>query len=394
MIPIVSKHEFLNIVKTKTFVFSTLFWVVLICVGLIISEQFGKAPSSGQPPSMLIAYEQEVEPIVKEAETLTSSHLVLTLVHSDKEGRDLVENSSVSYFVSSNKELITKNHEFSSNVLDMLNQASRNLHLQESINQLGLDNQKLSEIDSSAEKFRPKDLGVDKKTDSHPSFGIFTGIFLFIMLMLYGSLIATGAVQEKSSRIVEILLSTVKPYELMTGKILGIGAAALFQMLIVLAVALSTNSYLITLLSMNSLGAVFSLVFMVLWFLLGFIVLSALEVALASRVSRQEDIGSAISPLTFTLLLIFYAGIFLAPSSPDSLLLKVLEFLPISSPIIMPIAISSGVVSTFETVVSFLILVAFVPLALWFSGIIYKRSVLHIGSKLSLKSVFAKRSNL
>ncbi|MDQ2623795.1 MAG: ABC transporter permease [Actinomycetota bacterium] len=206
---------------------------------------------------------------------------------------------------------------------------------------------------------------------------------LLFTLIGSGSLIAMGVVEEKTSRVVELLLSTIRPGQLLTGKVLGIGAYGLFQMVVLggaLAGVVSATG-LFPELDVD-LGAAFAL--MLVWFLLGFGVFALLFGGFAALVSRQEDIGSVTTPLMFALFVPYYVTLFLVPFQPDSTLVKVLSQIPFFSPFMMPTRAATGLLEPWEMPLALLITGATIPLLVGIAARVYRRAVLHTGGRMKL----------
>jgi len=206
---------------------------------------------------------------------------------------------------------------------------------------------------------------------------------LLFALIGSGSMIAMGVVEEKTSRVVELLLSTIKPGQLLAGKIVGIGAYGLFQMVVLggALVGVITALGLFPELEIN-LGLAFLL--MLVWFLLGFLVFALLFGGFAALVSRQEDIGSVTTPLMFALFVPYYVTMFLVPAQPDSTLSKVLSQVPLFAPFMMPTRAAAGVLEPWEMPLALAITAATIPALVWVSGRVYRRAVLHTGGRMKL----------
>ena len=213
---------------------------------------------------------------------------------------------------------------------------------------------------------------------------------LLFALIGSGSMIAMGVVEEKTSRVVELLLSTIKPGQLLAGKIVGIGAYGLFQMVVLggALVGVITALGLFPELEIN-LGLAFLL--MLVWFLLGFLVFALLFGGFAALVSRQEDIGSVTTPLMFALFVPYYVTMFLVPAQPDSTLSKVLSQVPLFAPFMMPTRAAAGVLEPWEMPLALAITAATIPALVWISGRVYRRAVLHTGGRMKLSERCARR---
>lgn len=205
---------------------------------------------------------------------------------------------------------------------------------------------------------------------------------LFGALIGTGSMIATGVVEEKTSRIVEILLATIKPTQLLAGKILGVGVYGLFQ-IGVLGVALAIAA---TVLGVDALeidvGS--ALLWLVVWFLIGYLLFALLFGGFAALVSRQEDIGSVTTPLLFLLFIPFYATMFLVPNDPDSTLVRALSLIPFFAPFMIPVRDAFGAVEAWEMAAALGISLVTIPALVWLAARVYRRGVLHTGGKMRL----------
>lgn len=214
--------------------------------------------------------------------------------------------------------------------------------------------------------------------------GYITGILLFISLMTAGQYVAQGVVEEKSSRVVELLLSTVSPYQLMAGKVIGIGLIGLGQLVLVVGAGVGTV-FALDLVDTSSVDLGSAAVWALVWFVIGFATYALVLAALASLVSRQEDVGAVIGPVTALLVIPYIVGISIAPWDPYNPLVVWMSYIPFCSPLIMPIRIAIGAVEPWEVGLSLILSVAVIPVLVWLSGRIYSNAVLRTGSRIKLK---------
>jgi ABC-2 type transport system permease protein len=223
------------------------------------------------------------------------------------------------------------------------------------------------------------------------AFGL--SILLFMAIVLYGQWVAFSVVEEKSSRVMEVVLAAATPFQLLTGKVVGVGALALVQYAIVIVPATATLLFqdriaafvlggtgtagLPTGLSLPML-AVFGLMFV-----LGFALYAVLYAGAASLVSRQEDVNQIVAPLTLIAtggyMVASYAGTGLIPV--DSALVVVLSYIPFFSPYLMLTRYGQGAASPLEVAVAILLLVISLPAALWIAARLYRSGVLMYGQR-------------
>lgn len=218
--------------------------------------------------------------------------------------------------------------------------------------------------------------------------GIAAGILVYLALMLYGQAVAQGVVEEKSSRIVELLLTAIRPWQLMLGKVIGIGVVGLGQLLVVAAVGVGTavGTGVLTMPASMAIGAV---VWGLIWFLLGFLMFALMFAAMGALVSRQEDAGGVTAPVLMLIIIPYVLGISLLPADPDNGLLRVLSLIPVCAPTLMPMRIALGGVPAWQLALSSGLAVVLIVVLVWLAGRVYRNAVLRTGTRVSLKDALS-----
>ena len=227
-----------------------------------------------------------------------------------------------------------------------------------------------------------------KKANSEQlAIGILTSVLIYMALLLNGQAVAQGVVEEKTSRVVEILLGTVRPWQLMIGKVSGLGAVGLIQ---VAAIALSGVAAAVAtgVLHLHSVSTVSAIVWLIVWFLLGYAAYSLAFAAVASLVSRQEEVAAATTPVLMLLIIGYVIGISILPSNPGSPFVAVLSMIPIFAPTLMPVRLALGVVPAWQAAVSLAGMVVVIPLLLWIAARIYRNAVLRSGARVRLRDAW------
>ncbi|MCX7522920.1 ABC transporter permease [Microbacterium sp. STN6] len=205
------------------------------------------------------------------------------------------------------------------------------------------------------------------------------GIVFFMSAMTFGQTIAQSVVEEKQTRVVEILLSTISARALMTGKVLGNSIMAFAQ--IAVMALLTTGGLLATgqKLLLANLGS--SVVWFVVFFAIGFIMIAALYAATAALVSRQEDVGSATAPVMM-LVLLPYILVIIFNNNPA--VLAVMSYVPFSAPVGMPMRLFLGSAAWWEPLLSLVVLLATTAVVIALGSRIYSNSLLRTGAKVKL----------
>jgi len=215
--------------------------------------------------------------------------------------------------------------------------------------------------------------------------GSIAGILIYLALIATGQGVAQGVVEEKSSRVVELLLATIRPWQLMAGKVIGIGLVGLLQVVVVgVAGALAGQlSGALDLSFSTTFGAV---AWLVVWFVLGFTLYSLVFAGLGALVSRQEDLGGATAPAMMFLIIGYVVGISVLPAAPDNTAVAAMSLVPVFSPTLMPMRLAMGAVPLWQTLLSLALAVAFVPLLVGLAGRLYRNGVVRTGAKVSLRA--------
>lgn len=214
--------------------------------------------------------------------------------------------------------------------------------------------------------------------------GAVTAILLFISLQTFGGYVLSGVIEEKSTAVVEVLLARVRADQLLAGKVIGIGIAALIQF----SAAVAAGLVSLTISGKEVPGEIWSAVPLSLfWFLGGYALYSTLFALAGSLVSRQEDAQAASAPI-LTTMIGAYMVVFFFGFDPQSRASTILSLLPPVAPFLMPIRMASGAASIIEVVVSLLLLLASV-FGVWkLAGRIYGQVLLQRGSRISWRSAF------
>ena len=211
--------------------------------------------------------------------------------------------------------------------------------------------------------------------------GLFVAVLLYVSITLYGQFVAAGVVEEKANRIIEILLATVRPRQLLLGKVVGIGLVGLLQLVIlgVVAIFVVTRTQAISVPSVTFEAVAGGL----LWFVLGFVLFALMFAAAGSLVSRQEDLGAVTTPITL-LIVGSYIAFFWAGANPDAPLAIALSIIPPFAPVIMASRIATGDAQLWQVLVAVVLTLVEIAALNALAARIYQNSVLRVGSRVRL----------
>jgi ABC-2 type transport system permease protein len=252
------------------------------------------------------------------------------------------------------------------------------------------------------------------------AFGGFAGYMLFMFIIIYGNMIMRSVIEEKTSRIIEVIISSVKPIQLMMGKIIGTSLAGITQFVIWIVL----GSILMTIVSLvfginfaemqtpqqemmqqamqttdvqnqmqNLMTAIYNLpianliVAFILFFIGGYLLYSSLYAAIGAAVDNETDTQQFMLPILMPLILAVYVGVFTVIEDPHGTVSTVFSFIPFTSPVVMLMRIPFGVPIWQQLIALFLLIGTFI-FTVWFAAKIYRVGILMYGKKPSYKELY------
>lgn len=237
----------------------------------------------------------------------------------------------------------------------------------------------MSQVKVDVEKLDTEAAGFEQRV----GISMIAGILVYLALIMYGQAVIQGVVEEKSSRVVELLLSTIRPWQLMFGKVLGLGVVGLaqFAIIAVLGAAVAVAADVYTIPSAVVLGAAG---WTLLWFVVGYLMFALMFAAAGALVSRQEDSAGVSGPLMTLLIIPYVVGVSMVPNDPDSSTVVALSLIPFFSPSLMPMRMAFGA-PAWQIALSFALCALVIAALVWLAGRIYRNSVLRTGTRVKLK---------
>jgi ABC-2 type transport system permease protein len=215
-------------------------------------------------------------------------------------------------------------------------------------------------------------------------------------ILMYGQNVLRGVIEEKQTRVAEVVVSSVRPTTLLAGKVLGVGAVGLTQMSIWLFATIVMMKYRVPLMNLFGLQTtqlpmpsvtVTQIALLLVFFLLGYTLYSALFATVGAMVSSEQEAQQAQMPVV---LMLVVSIMFLQPVllEPDGQMAVTLGLLPVSSPIMMPLRMSTVDVPAWEIGLSILALIAGCYLAVYFAAVVYRTGLLMHGKRITFREVF------
>ena len=409
---LIIKREFLVRVKKKSFIIMTLLAPILmaslIIVPVLISE-------TDQQKRLIGLYEINTN----FSEDIKDSENIHFTLFDENQMNDFIKDPSKSNYyallkIDENSFTVFSSQQIGLNLRKSIENQLENISERNNLRSAGIDI-KLIEQAQTDIKIETKIITSDGETESSSTeasigIGFITGILIYMFIFMYGTMVMRGVIEEKTNRIVEVIISSVKPFQLMIGKIFGVAIVGLTQFVlwVLLTILISTvaetlfidqaevtnnlnsvdQSVFLNELSKLTGGIDLSLIFVsfIFYFLFGYLMYSALFAAVGSAVDAEADTQQFMLPITIPLIFSF---ILIQPimDNPDGALAFWMSLIPLTSPIIMMARLPFGV-ETWQLTLSMLLLIIGFIFTTFIAGKIYRTGILMYGKKISYKELW------
>lgn len=429
-LPLIIKREYLTKVKNKSFIIMTFLSPIIMIALFAVVAYLSQLNNNTERTISILDESGFVSEIFKSTENTTYNILnnislsdAKALVEENEEygllyissGKDISEIEKTIKFYSEDTPSLTLITSLESKLENKLS----DLKLQ----QIGVDIEKIktskSNIEIAQESFQGEK---SSKIDNIVKliFGGAAGYLLFMFIIIYGNMIMRSVIEEKTSRIIEIIISSVKPMQLMLGKIIGTSLAGITQFVIwvilggVLMLIISAI-FGINMAEMQSpqqemmqqamqspetqmqmenvMTAIYNLpltnltIAFLLFFIGGYLLYSSMYAAIGAAVDNETDTQQFMMPILVPLILAVYVGIFTVIEDPHGTVSTVFSFIPLTSPVVMLMRIPFGV-PIWQQLISLGLLIATFMFTVWFAAKIYRVGILMYGKKPSYKDIY------
>ena len=216
---------------------------------------------------------------------------------------------------------------------------------------------------------------------------VYALILTYVLLTQYGTWLLMGVIEEKSSRVIEVLLSTLRPRQLLAGKVIGIGAVAMLQASLIVGLALGLGAAEGSTL-LNGTGPL-QVASSLLWVVLGYSFYCWVYAAGGSLADRQDQVQSLAFPLQLPILFGYIVSLTSLGTGGATALVKVLAYLPPTAPFAMPVLVGLGDATWWEFLISVGLMVASIALVARLASAIYFRAILRTGGRVHIRQLFA-----
>ena len=390
IIALVARRELTTRVRTKSFLISNAIILVLILGGIIAASVFAD-DAVANPKLGLVGSAASLSGSLSASSSSMGSPLDTSAVPDVATARSKVASGDLDVALvpaGAGSYTVIVDEELPTDLRSIIDSVVRQQAVSSALTAQGVDPATLVRAAARAsvtvDAVNPPDPDRDQRT----ALAFIAMLLMFFQLLMFGLYVAMGVVEEKSSRVVEVLLATIKPLHLLWGKVLGIGAVGLLQLaaygVVGLGAGMGTGLVTVTGLAVGVFASV------LFWFILGFAFFAVSYAAAGSLVSRQEDVNSAATPITM-LVMVGYVLAQVTLADPTGTAASVMSWVPPFSAMLMPLRIASGTTSVVQIVGSAVLMLLVTVALARVAARIYERSVLRTGTRVSWRDALRQR---
>ena len=378
IIRLVAWRDFRERARSKAFIISTAFTLVLVVSIATIPVFFSDAEPPVYEIGVLDGAPAELE-LQLEVALVEEASAQVTLFASQQAGEAALMEETIEALVTPD-EIVIGSHA-DERIRTVLPLTVGSINVLERARAEGLSVEQVGEILGAAQVPTRELEPEDESAGDNRLFAFVGTVLLFISLITYGQWITIGVIEEKSSRVVEVVLGTVRPRHLLAGKMLGIGILGLIQLSVIGLAGLGALAITGDVAIPSAAGVTVAAV--ILWFVLGFGFYSAAFAAAGSLVSRQEDAQNVVFPVS--LLLIVSYSIATTGLAGDNPALRIASLIPPTAPTTMPLRMAAGDAAVWEVGLSIALMVAAIWLLVRGAARVYAGGLLRSGRRVKFR---------
>jgi ABC-2 type transport system permease protein len=396
---LIAKREYLERVRTKAFLIATVLIPILMGGFVFASGYLGTKTKSIAHVAVVSADPQFTADLKNLLETGKRSHMTVDTYTPSPATRTALDedlknkNGITGYLWVTPSPAAGKRPAFAyvarsagdATTVNILNNSIQTALTREELTRTGVASKDIDNL------LAPVDIDTSATGNSKAAYSAALVLFLlmYMVIMLYGMNTARSIIEEKTSRVFEVLLATIKPEEMLAGKILGVGAVGLTQIGVwmLAAIILGSTGLAASLLGSGKLPiSLGQALFFVVYFLFGFLVYSSIAAALGAMTNSEQELQQLnmflVLPLAFCMLMLFVIG-----AAPNSTLSTIVSLIPFCSPLLMNLRISLTTVPGWQIALSFVLMSLTILAILWVASRIYRVGILMYGKKPNLPEI-------
>lgn len=386
---LVAAREFSERLRSKAFLLSAGF--ILLLIAGVVGLQFVLQPDDGTPVGVVDDRTEEIARAAEAQQAGFGAQIEITRVATE-DARDLVRDGDLAAAVVDPTTLVSGD-DLPRSVEALLTSGAQAVALEESLAHAGLSPLERRVLFEAGTALRTEP--VDPDADEDPLAGpapltaLVGVLLLYGLVAVFGQWVSQGIVEEKQSRVVEVLLSSVTPRQLLAGKVIGLGLLGILQVVVIVAIgfggAIASGAVEPP---EDTAGVVAALVG---WFVLGYALYATVFAIAGALVPRVEELQATQTPVLVLIIGALFGAQF-ALFNPTSAVSQALAYVPFTSPLVQPVRIAAGLSSPIEVIGAVVIVLVTLAVLVPVAARVYERAVLQTRVRVSLRGVLRRGS--
>ena len=394
---VVMKFTMKDMIKRKSFIISTIIFLIMIVVGFNIPNILKSINGEDTSDKLVIVDEENIfEGSLESLKNVDTGYEIKISNSKYEEIKEKINNDEIKSAIIVEKtnnnvkiRYIVKNTTMMANVPDDIISMMNSLYSNLQISKLGLTESQLKSITPNF------DYALEQTEEEKANGNVFAimllSIVLFYAIYFCAYQVSSSITTEKTSKIIETLVTSTSPKTIVLGKTIGIGVVGLLQLILLVGTALISAKAFLDPELINSILDISAItpylgIITVIYFILGYLAYALLYALTGSTVSKPEDIQSANGPVAMLAVIGFYLSYF-TMMNPTSSLNVFASIFPISSPFCMPFRIMMGLASTTDVLISIAVLIITILVIAKVTIKIYSNAILNYGTKMGIKDI-------
>lgn len=394
---VVMKFTMKDMIKRKSFIISTIIFLIMIVVGFNIPNILKSINGEDTSDKLVIVDEENIFEGSLESLKNVDTGYEIEISNSkyeeikEKINNDEIESAIIVEKTNNNVKIryIVKNTTMMANVPDDIISMMNSLYSNLQISKLGLTESQLQSITPNF------DYELEQTEEEKANGNVFAimllSIVLFYAIYFCAYQVSSSITTEKTSKIIETLVTSTSPKTIVLGKTIGVGVVGLLQLILLVGTALISAKAFLDPELINSILDISAItpylgIITIIYFILGYLAYALLYALTGSTVSKPEDIQSANGPVEMLAVIGFYLSYF-TMMNPTSSLNVFASIFPISSPFCMPFRIMMGLASTTDVLISIAVLIITILIIAKVAIKIYSNAILNYGTKMGIKDI-------
>ncbi|HSR45148.1 MAG TPA: ABC transporter permease [Acidimicrobiia bacterium] len=389
---LVARRELRERSKGRTYRITTLILMVVVVAAIVLPAVIDGDDGVTYDLGVVGTIDSDYLPTLEVLAGAVEVEISITEFSSVVEGESAVSDGEIDGLLVDGRQVVVREAGSSvfyvsggAGLVGLLSGAAQTLELQEIVVEAGVSAEELATT-LTGEPIEVRGLEPEDPNRLANEIASVASLFLlYFAILSYGAWTLNGVIEEKSNRIVEVLMSALRPHHLLAGKVAGIGLLGLLQLALVsgsaLVAALAVDLFDLPQLTLSVLGS------LILWFVLGFSFYAVAYAGLGALVSRMEDAQSVATPLTLVGV-VGYILAFQTLEHPDGLLATITTFIPATAPFVVPIRTVQSAISWWELIAAVVMMGAAIYGMIRLAGRLYVGGILHIGQRMKVREAW------